>query len=180
MILGLVVSVPDVDQKTWLAFTEQTLFLRPHVRSLVYCLRVLPEQRAAVERKYNSSIITVNSTGRYVRGLDDEYAPIVLQSANITSLMVDINSYPILKKSVIQARDSGSFSLSAPYMTLAKWRMASFLPYYGDVDPTTLTTETARRAKCIGYVVTVLNVEEVFGSVISRLVSFCFRCPDRV
>lgn len=171
MILGLVASVPDVDQKTWLAFTDQTLFLRPHVRSLVYSVRVLPDQRAAVERKYNASITLVNATGTYVRGPDEEYAPIILMSANINSFMVDMYAYPILRSSLIQARDTGNFSLSAPYKQLGKWRMGSFLPYYGDVDPTTLTSVSARRANCEGYVVTVLNVEEVFASVVSRLVS---------
>jgi len=84
--------------------------------------------------------------------------------------MVDLYAYPILRWAIIQARDTGNFSLSAPYKQDNKWRMGSFLPYYGDIDPATLTSVGDRRARCLGYVVTVLNVEEVFGTVLSRLV----------
>lgn len=168
VILGLIVSVPNADQATWLAFTDQTLFLRPHVRSVVYCMRVLPNQRAAVERRYNKSINLQNATGTFPRDLDEEYAPIVLQSANISALLLDLYTWPVLRKPIGQARDTGNFSISSPYRQLGKWRMGSFLPYYGDVDPGTLTSVSARRAACVGYIVTLLNIEEVFASVVSR------------
>jgi len=175
VILGLVTSVPDVDQATWLAFTEQTLFLRPHVRSLAYCLRVLQAQRAAVEQRYNGTFYFTENGKHITRGVEPEYAPLILASANITSFLLDTYSYPILGVSMTEARDTGNFSLSAPYQQLSgnnggSWRMGSFLPHYGDLDPSTLTTEAARRAACVGYIVTVLNVEEVFGDVVSRLV----------
>ncbi|XP_024403116.1 probable histidine kinase 6 isoform X1 [Physcomitrium patens] len=168
VILGLVTSVPDVDPQTWLAFTDQTLFLRPHVRSLAYCLRVLPEQRQAVEKKYNATMYTYQNRIKLPRKPDVEYAPVILESAGVSSYMMDTFGYPILKSSIIQARDTGSFSLSAPYLQSGLWRMGSFLPNYGDFDPLTLKNEAVRRARCVGYVATVLNVEEVFGSVVSR------------
>ena len=168
VILGLVASVSYVDQHIWLTFTQQTLFLRPHVRSLAYCLRVLADQRAAFEQKYNSTIsVTLNGTSQ-TRGYAAEYAPVILQSANISSYMNDLSGYPILDSAIVLARDTGNFSLSAPYKQEQYWRMGSFIPYYGSEDPDNLTTVEARRADCLGYVVTVLNVEEVFGSVINR------------
>lgn len=172
VILGLVTSVPNVVQTTWITFTNQTLFLRPHVKSLVYCLRVLADQRAAVEKKYNGSFyMTVgNDTTQYPVTPAPEYAPVVLVSQDITTVLLDLYNYTILQPSIIKARDTGNFSLSAPYQQDNIWRMGSFLPHYGDVDPLTLTTVSARRANCVGYVVTVLNVEEVFGSVVSRWV----------
>ncbi|XP_024359529.1 probable histidine kinase 6 [Physcomitrium patens] len=176
VILGLLTSVPNVDQDTWMAFTEQTVFLRPHVKSLVYCLRVLPQQKQAVEMKYNKTMyINVNKTIVTNYAKAEEYTPVFLQSANISMFMLDIFGYPIFRSSLTQARDSGNFSLSAPYVNEGKelWRMGSFLPYYGEVDPDTLKTVEARRASCVGYVVTVLSVQEVFGSVVSR-----FKDPD--
>lgn len=179
VILGLLTSVPNVDQDTWMAFTEQTVFLRPHVKSLVYCLRVLPQQKQAVEMKYNKTMyINVNKTIVTNYAKAEEYTPVFLQSANISMFMLDIFGYPIFRSSLTQARDSGNFSLSAPYVNEGKglWRMGSFLPYYGEVDPDTLKTVEARRASCVGYVVTVLSVQEVFGSVVSRLLSSPFQC----
>lgn len=171
VILGLVTSVPDVQQQTWTAFTDQTLFLRPHVRTVAYCLRVLQAQRAEVERRYNGTFFFRQNGTKVTRGLEPEYAPLILQSdVNITSFLIDAYSFPILKISMWEARDTGNFSLSAPYQSQGLWRMASFLPHFGDLDPSTLKTEDARRAACVGYVVTILNVEEVFGAVVSRLV----------
>lgn len=168
VILGLVTSVPNVDQATWMTFTNQTLFLRPHVRSLVYCVRVLPNQRAEVEQRYNGTFYTFENKTRIVRGDDVEYAPVILQSFNISSLLLDTYGYPTLRGSIDQARQTGNFSLSPPYKQLGQWRMAAFLPHYGDLDPSLLTTVEARNSTCVGYVVTALNVEEVFGTVISR------------
>ena len=170
VILGLLTSLKSLDQEAWLTFTNQTLFLRPHVQSLVYCLRVLPSQRAAVEQRYNDTFYTYGDTqGTIVpRGDDTEYAPVILQSFNLSAFFLDIDGYPILRGSIDQARGTGNFSLSPPYFQLGHWRMGSFLAHYGNVDPTTLTTVEQRNATCVGYVVTGLNVEEVFGSVISR------------
>ena len=168
VILGLLTSVPVVDQATWLTFTNQTLFLRPHVRSLVYCLRVLPSQRGAVERRYNGTFYTISNQTKVPRGSDEEYAPVILQSFNISSLLLDTYGYPIYRISLNQARQTGNFSLSPPYLQQGHWSMGSFLPHYGDLDPDLLTTVAARNASCVGYVITVLNVEEVFASVISR------------
>jgi histidine kinase 2/3/4 (cytokinin receptor) len=171
VILGLVTSVPNVVQSTWKAFTDQTLFLRPHVKSLVYCLRVLEAQRAAVEKEYNGTFyMTAPNNRSYPVATAAEYAPIIFVSADVTTVLLDLYNYTILQSSIIQARDTGNFSLSAPYTQDGIWRMGSFLPHYGETDPTTLTTVAARRANCIGYVVTVLNVQEVFSDVISRLV----------
>jgi len=131
-----------------------------------------------VERRYNASFIQRNATGTYVVEPDEEYTPTVLQSAGIESYMVDLYAYPIFRSSLIQARDTGNFSLSAPYKQQNKWRMGSFLPYFGENDPASLETVGARRANCLGYVVTVLNVEEVFGAVVSRWVErLCNETP---
>ncbi|KAG0564412.1 hypothetical protein M758_8G104800 [Ceratodon purpureus] len=168
VILGLVTSVPTVDQPTWMTFTNQTLFLRPHVRSLAYCLRVMPPQRAEVERRYNGTFYIYSNGSKIPRGPAEEYAPVVLQSFNISSYLMDVYGYPIWRAAINQVRQSGNFSMSPPFLQQGHWRMGSFLPHYGDVDPNLLTTVEARNATCVGYVVTVLNVEEVFGSVISR------------
>lgn len=168
VILGLVTSVPNVDQPTWMAFTNQTLFLRPHVRSLVYCLRVLAPQRAEVEQRYNGTFFIYRNQTRIPREPDLEYAPVILQSFNISSFLLDVYGYPIWRAAIDQVRLSGNFSMSPPFRQQGQWRMGSFLPHYGDIDPNLLTTVEARNATCVGYVVTVLNVEEVFGSVSSR------------
>lgn len=171
VILGLVTSVPDVDQATWMTFTDQTLFLRPHARNLAYCLRVLQDQRAEVEQRYNGTFYIYQNGTRIPRGPESEYAPVILQSAvSNTSFLMDAYGFPILRISMFEARDTGNFSLSAPYLQQGKWRMGSFLPHFGDLDPSSLQSQAARSAACVGYVVTVLNVEEVFGDVVSRSV----------
>lgn len=171
VILGLVASVPYLDENIWIAFTQQTLFLRPHVQSLAYGLWVLPDQRAAVEKKYNGTFHTFNNSQVVPRGPEAEYAPVIYVSANETSYMIDLLGYPILGNAIVLSRNTGKFALSAPYLIAGTWHMAAFLPNFGDYDPLNLTTIAARQAACVGYVVTVLSVEEVLGSVISRYVT---------
>ena len=179
VILGLVTSVPNVVQATWETFTNQTLFLRPNVQSLVYSLRVLADQRAAVEKEYNGTIYMNSGGVKIPVAPAPEYAPVIFVSENINAVLLDLYNYTILQASIIQARDTGNFSLSAPYKSSASlWQMGSFLAHYGEVDPSTLTTVSERRADCVGYVVTVLSVEEVFATVVSRLVYYlaCIGC----
>ena len=160
--------MPFIDQNLWLAFTQQTVFLRPHVQSLAYCLRVLADQRQAVEREFNGTFHTIDANNVAVpRPYSAEYVPVVYQSANISSYLVDLAGYPILESAIVIAKTTGNVTLSAPYLQGGTWRMGSFLPYYGDYDSQALTLQ-ARQLYCAGYVVTVLSVEEVFGAVMSR------------
>jgi hypothetical protein len=172
VILGLVASVPNLQQSIWQNFTSQTLFLRPHVQSLVYCLRVLADERAAVEAKYNATIYTYSPSGTGVKipqVNQSEYAPVILESAmNESIFMLDIAGYSIFRSALFSSRDSGNFTLSPPYAVSETWRMGAFLPFYGDYNSSTLTTVNLRRQDDTGYIVTVLNVEEVFGEVMKR------------
>jgi histidine kinase 2/3/4 (cytokinin receptor) len=172
VILGLVASVPNLQQSIWQNFTSQTLFLRPHVQSLVYCLEVSNDERAAVEAKYNATIYTYGPSGtgpKIPQVNQSEYAPVILESAmNESIFMLDIAGYSIFQSALFSSRDSGNFTLSPPYAISETWRMGAFLPFYGDYNSSTLTTVNSRRQDDTGYIVTVLNVEEVFGEVMNR------------
>ena len=171
VIIGLVASVgANVTDSMWKNFTRRTLFLRPNVKTLVYCDRVLSSQRAAFEREHNATIKTVTSNGTWVdRAPDSEYAPIIYETDDIQLYLFDAGSVPILQKALFFARDTGLFTLSPPSPFQGSWQMGAYLAYYGQgLDGTTFSSDSARKDACIGYVATVLNIIEVFGAVLSR------------
>lgn len=103
--LGLIAGVPYVNDSIWKNFTRRTLFLRPNVRTLVYCERVLASQRSEFERKYNATIVTILPNGtRWKRGPADEYAPVVFQTEDVDLYMYDAGSSPILDEALVKAR----------------------------------------------------------------------------
>ncbi len=133
---------------------------------------MLADERAAVEAKYNATIYTYSPSGTGVKipqVNQSEYAPVILESAmNESIFMLDIAGYSIFRSALFSSRDSGNFTLSPPYAVSETWRMGAFLPFYGDYNSSTLTTVNLRRQDDTGYIVTVLNVEEVFGEVMKR------------
>lgn len=107
VILGLLASVPTLNEAIWKNFTRRTLFLRPNVKTLVYCERVLASQRVEFEREHNASIITVTANGTWVnQSLEDEYAPVVFETEDVQLYMYDAASSPILAQALFTARKS--------------------------------------------------------------------------
>lgn len=103
--LGLIASVPDVDDTIWKNFTRRTLFLRPNVKTLVYCQRLLGSQRAEFERAHNRSIMTVLANSSWARREQaDEYAPVVFETDDVDLYMYDAGSSPILNQALVKAR----------------------------------------------------------------------------
>jgi hypothetical protein len=58
--------------------------------------------------------------------------------------------------------------LSPPYPSFQTWWMGAFLPYYGNHNSSTFTIVSMRDQDDVGYIVTILNVADVFGEVIDR------------
>lgn len=170
--LGLIASVPDVDDTIWKNFTRRTLFLRPNVKTLVYCQRLLGSQRAEFERAHNRSIMTVLANSSWARREQaDEYAPVVFETDDVDLYMYDAGSSPILNQALVKARDTGMFTLSPPSPWEGTFQMGAYLAYYGPgKDSTNFTSVSARKNACLGYVATVLNIVEVFGAVLSRFI----------
>jgi histidine kinase 2/3/4 (cytokinin receptor) len=170
VILGLVASVAELNESIWLSFTNATLFLRPNVKRLVYMERVLADQRAAFEQKWNATIITVNSAGVVSWRPDAaEYAPILFETDDGYYFLLDPTSYPLLQSAIFAARDTGLFTLSPASWISNSWQMGAYLGYYGPGrDPMSFVSNEDRRQACQGYVGTVLNVMEVFSIVLSR------------
>jgi hypothetical protein len=131
---------------------------------------VLADQRAAIEKEYNATIYTYGS-GRIKIPWENvfEYAPVVYQSTlNTSILLLDIVGYLFFEPALFYSQDTGNFTLSPPYPSSQTWRMGAFLPYYGNHNSSTLTTVSMRDQDDVGYIVTVLNVADVFGEVIDR------------
>ncbi len=170
VILGLVASVPNLNESVWTTFTSQTLFLRPNVQTLLYCQRVLAEDRPSFEKDHNETIryILPNGTLEVCPYNSTEYAPVLYETQDEHLYLVDIASYPILQMALFSARDSGVFTLSPPSLFLGSWQMGAYLAYYGQIDPTTLTSNSQRMQACQGYVATALNITDVFGVALSR------------
>jgi histidine kinase 2/3/4 (cytokinin receptor) len=172
VILGLVASVPNLNESVWTTFTSQTLFLRPNVQTLLYCQRVLAEDRPSFEKDHNGSILYILPNGTLevcpYNATATEYAPVVYETQDEHLYLVDIASYPILQMALFSARDSGVFTLSPPSLFLGSWQMGAYLAYYGQIDPTTLTSNSQRMQACRGYVATALNITDVFGVALSR------------
>jgi histidine kinase 2/3/4 (cytokinin receptor) len=171
LIIGLVASVPDLDETIWRGYCSQTLFLRSNVKRLVYMERVLQSERAAFERKWNGSISYVKGNVSYVRGNDTEYSPIVFGTADdVPFTLVDPAAYPVLASAIYAARDTGLFTLSPATGAHSSWSMGAYLAYYGPGrDGSSFSTVEERRQACLGYVGTMLNVSEIFADVLSRL-----------
>lgn len=106
VILGLLASVPTVNGDQWKNFTRRTLFLRPNVKTLVYCQRVLDSQRAEFERERNASILMYSPNNTVVPMVPQaEYAPIVFVTEDVEALyMFDVTSSPILAEALFAAR----------------------------------------------------------------------------
>ena len=172
VIVGLVASVPDLDNTMWLSYTSRTLYLRPNVKTLVYIERVLASERAAFEKKYNTSILYVAPGNKYIPRPDNEteYSPIVLETAGVNFLYVDVGAYPLYRGAIDAARDTGLFTLS-PITPIKpnSWQMGAYLAYYGPgQDYTSFSTVEERQQACLGYVGAVMNVTEIFDDILSR------------
>jgi hypothetical protein len=112
VIIGLVASVPQLNETTWISFTSSTLFLRPNVKQLFYVQRVLNSERTAFEQRMNATIKTLNASGWFPMAEEPEYSPIVLETEDYEGyFMLDSGSYPILKSAIYAARDTGLFYL---------------------------------------------------------------------
>lgn len=174
VIIGLVASVPNLNEDVWLSFTKQTLFLRPNVRRLVYMERVLDANRSTFEASWNRSIFYINSSGIVVRRENDtEYSPIIYETDDKSYVLLDPAAYPILKSAIYAARDTGLFTLSpATRRENNAWTMGAYLAYYGpERDSNSFSTAADRKQACLGYVATVLNVTEIFSRVLMRCAS---------
>ncbi|KAG0620695.1 hypothetical protein M758_4G236100 [Ceratodon purpureus] len=172
VIVGLVASVPDLNNSQWVSYTRRTLFLRPTVKTLVYQQRVLASERAAFERKWNRSILYITDDYQFIRRPDNdtEYSPILFQTDDVNFTFVDAGAYPLYRGAIDAARDTGLFTLSAVTpIPPSSWQVGAYLAYYGPGrDYTSFSTIAERRQACKGYVGTVMNVTEVFQGVLSR------------
>jgi hypothetical protein len=168
--IGLLASVPDLNQSIWVSFTKDTYFLRSDVTRISWLQRVLESDREAFERRMNASILGLDYNLKIVpRTTDTEYAPIIYASEDVGSyIMADPMSLPTVKPGIENARDTGIVSVTAPDLYGGVWRMACYLAYYGQSNPASLTTVDIRRQTCLGYVGVSLAVEVVFASVLSR------------
>lgn len=168
--IGLLASVPDLNQSIWVSFTKETYFLRSDVTRISWLQRVLESDREAFERHMNASILGLDYNLKIVpRTTDTEYAPIIYASEDVASyIMADPMSLPTVKPGIENARDTGIVSVTAPDLYGGVWRMACYLAYYGESNPASLTTVDMRRQTCLGYVGVSLAVEVVFASVLSR------------
>jgi len=133
---------------------------------------VLAEDRPSFEKDHNGSILYILPNGTLevcpYNATATEYAPVVYETQDEHLYLVDIASYPILQMALFSARDSGVFTLSPPSLFLGSWQMGAYLAYYGQIDPTTLTSNSQRMQACRGYVATALNITDVFGVALSR------------
>jgi hypothetical protein len=131
---------------------------------------VLAEDRPSFEKDHNETIryILPNGTLEVCPYNSTEYAPVLYETQDEHLYLVDIASYPILQMALFSARDSGVFTLSPPSLFLGSWQMGAYLAYYGQIDPTTLTSNSQRMQACQGYVATALNITDVFGVALSR------------
>lgn len=167
--MGLVASLPQLNESIWLSFTRQTLFLRPNVKKLVYMKRVLASDRTAFEAQWNSSIMGYANGKLVLRTNDTEYSPILFETEDLNYLFFDPASSPILKIAIYHARDTGQFTLSPATGVGNVWGMGAYLAYYGaGNDSTSFSNNADRQQACQGYVATMLNVTEIFGRVLSR------------
>jgi hypothetical protein len=132
---------------------------------------VLADDRASFEKHHNGSIRYILPNGTLEvcpYNNSSEYAPVVYETQDEHLYLVDIASYPILQMALFSARDSGVFTLSPPSLFLGSWQMGAYLAYYGQIDPTTLTSNSQRMQACQGYIATALNITDVFGVALSR------------
>jgi histidine kinase 2/3/4 (cytokinin receptor) len=105
VILGLVASVPSLNNLQWRNYTRRTLFLRPNVKTLVYCARVLASQRTDFERKYNATIKTILPNGTWVdQSPQEEYAPVLFETEDLQLYMYDVGSSATLSPALFSAR----------------------------------------------------------------------------
>ncbi len=158
VIIGLVASVPQLNETTWISFTSSTLFLQPNVKQLFYVQRM------------NATIKTLNASGWFPMAEEPEYSPIVLETKDYEGyFMLDSGSYPILKSAIYAARDTGLFTLSPATLLSNTWKMGAYLAYYGQgKDAMSFASNDDRMQACQGYVATALNIMEVFDLVLSR------------
>ena len=138
--------------------------------------RVLASERLAFEKKWNSSILYVTATDQVVPlpYNDTEYSPILFETDDENFRFVDSGAYPLYRNAIDAARDTGLFTLSpiTPRRPTNNWQMGAYLAYYGPgVFYTSFSSVEARRNACIGYVGTVMNVTEVFSTVLMRCVA---------
>jgi histidine kinase 2/3/4 (cytokinin receptor) len=179
VIVGLIASVPTLDGDQWLTYTRRTLFLRSSVRTLVYQQRVLESERAAFEKKWNSSILYITPDYQFIRRPDNdtEYSPVIFETDDVHYLFVEPGAYPLYRGAIDSARDTGLFTLSPVMPMPSSWQIAAYLAYYGPgKDYTSFSSVAERRQACLGYVGTVMNVTDVFRGVLSKSVSVlsCF------
>ncbi|KAG6554893.1 hypothetical protein Mapa_003477 [Marchantia paleacea] len=168
MILGLLASEPELKQSTWLYFTNKTFFLRPNSPRIAWLKRVKHDERAAYEKKVNASILQIDENLTVTRRVEAaEYAPIVLASFETAQfLMMDFTTFPVVNRSVSNARDFGTMAMSPPDNSVGGvWRVGNYLPYYGDAKPTTVAE---RREAIQGWIGVSLEVEKVFAAVLRR------------
>jgi len=172
VIIGLVASVPQLNETTWISFTSSTLFLRPNVKQLFYVQRVLNSERTAFEQRMNATIKTLNASGWFPMAEEPEYSPIVFETKDYEGyFMLDSGSYPILKSAIYAAWDTGLFTLSPATLLSNTWKMGAYLAYYGQgKDAMSFASNDDRMQACQGYVATALNIMEVFDLVLSRYI----------
>ncbi|KAL2641300.1 hypothetical protein R1flu_008887 [Riccia fluitans] len=168
MILGLLASRSNLSQAAWFNFTANTDFLRPNTPRVTYVERITQAQRAEFERKWNSSLLTLDSNNNAlpINYTAAEYAPIIYASQEVTyAKLVDVRSFRTLNRTLDNARVSGNYAMSPPDQYAGIWRVATYLPYYGGSYP---RTPQERFEKCIGWIGVSIQVEEVFGIVLGR------------
>lgn len=170
VIIGLVASVPELNESTWVSFTKKTLFLRPNVKRLVYLQRVLANERDAFERKWNATITALDKNNETMRRPNDtEYSPIIYETDDVNLLFLDPGFNDLLKSAIYAARDTGLFTLSPPSQLRTALQMGAYLAYYGPGrDSSSFTSNAERMQACQGYVATVLSVMEIFSAILSR------------
>ncbi|BBN00910.1 arabidopsis histidine kinase 2/3/4 (cytokinin receptor) [Marchantia polymorpha subsp. ruderalis] len=168
MILGLLASEPDLTQEAWLAFTNETDFLRPSTPRVSYIELITDKERAGFELEWNSSLLMIDEKQEAIpiNYTAKEYAPIIYASQTVLyALLVDVRSFRAINHTLNNARNSGAIAMSPPDQYGTIWRVGTYLPYFGNKTPTTVEE---RIEMCIGWVGVSLDVEKVFGTVLSR------------
>jgi uncharacterized membrane-anchored protein YhcB (DUF1043 family) len=87
VIIGLVASVPQLNETTWISFTSSTLFLRPNVKQLFYVQRVLNSERTAFEQRMNATIKTLNASGWFPMAEEPDIHPSCLRQKIMKAIL---------------------------------------------------------------------------------------------
>jgi signal transduction histidine kinase/CheY-like chemotaxis protein len=163
-------------------FVQQALARQPELQALSWNPRVADSQRAAFETAAvadgidNFQFHEKNSAGQLtVANHRDEYVPVYFIepiSPNAAALGYDLDSNPMRRQSLEQARDTGKPVATAPIrLAQGPENQTGFLvllPIYSGVRPTTIDE---RRAQLCGFAVAVFRVNVLVGGVLTELKS---------